>query len=210
MPFFVLSARGSKKPEIEGIHKLKIDSKGLMTKFAFLKVLNGLGDNVFFGLLPYYVYRRFGAGSDELGIVLSATMLINALANIFAPKISGKIGTLKAIALSLGLCVPLYFMVAFAPNFAILSLILLVRTFLANISSPLSTSLYMRLLSDHEKGMAASISNMASMSSGAIGTRLESVLMGGDLRAPIYVGASIFVAYSSGFWLLLRNETIKH
>ncbi|MDP2901121.1 MAG: MFS transporter [Candidatus Bathyarchaeota archaeon] len=209
MPFLVLSATSAKEPVRDGGPRLMIRSAGTVVRFSVFSALNGLGYSVFFGLLSYYAYTRFGATSAEVGVFLSASMLANAAANIVAPRLSGRIGTLRAISLSLGLSAPFYLLAAYAPSFAIFGTLLLTHIFLANICSPLSTSLYMKSLHDDEKGTAAGASTVANMSLSALGTQIGGTMMGGALGSPIYVGAAVYAA-NAAWSLLLRKETVKH
>ncbi len=210
MPFFVLSATSAREPVRGGGPRLMIRSVGTVARFSVFSALNGLGYSVFFGLLSYYAYTRFGATSAEVGVFLSASMLANAAANIVAPRLSGRVGTLRTISLSLGLSAPFYLLAVYAPSFAIFGTLLLTHIFLANICSPLSTSLYMKSLHDDEKGTAAGASTVANMSLSALGTQLGGTMMGGALGAPIYVGAAVYATSAAWSWLMLRKEAIKH
>ena len=209
MPFFVLSATSAKEPARGSGPRLMIRSVGTVARFSVFSALNGLGYSVFFGLLSYYAYTRFAVDSAGVGVLLSATMLVNASAYLTAPRISGRVGTLRAISLSLGLCAPFYLLAAYAPSFATFSVVILAHIFLANICSPLSTSLYMKSLSDDEKGAATGASTVANMSFSALGTQLGGIMMGTTLGAPIYVGAAVYAA-NAAWSLLLRKETVKH
>ena len=108
---------------------------------------------------------------------------------------------------TLGLCVPFYLMIPLAPSFTWLSVAYILRLFSANISTPLADSLFMRLLCDEEKATANSIRMMTSHGGNVVAPVLGGRLMEEvSLNLPAYLGASLYVAYSLSYYLLLRDE----
>lgn len=207
MPFYLLSFRGIVEPKREGGFRFTLRSKGVVAKFGLISLIGALGYGVFFSLFPYYLNKKFGIQSDALGILYFLSNFAQAGANILAPRISQRLGTLKAIVAALGLCAPFYLMIPLAPSFTWLSVAYILRLFSANISTPLTSSLFMRLLCDEEKATANSIRMMASQGGNVVAPMLGGRLMEQvSLDLPAYLGASLYVAYSLSFYLLLREE----
>jgi len=208
MPFYVMALWNvvEQRRREEGF-RFNLRSKGIVAKFSFLNIISSIGSGSFFNLFPYYVNKKFGVQSDALGSLYFASNFVRAGANILAPRISKKLGTLKTIAMALGLCVPVWMMFPLAPNFTWLSVIYIVRLTIGNISSPLTGSLYMKLLYPEEKATANSFTMMASYGGNIVAPRLGGQLMEQvSLDAPAYLGSSLYVVLASSYYLLLRNE----
>ena len=80
----------------------------------------------------------------------------------------------------------------------------------ANISSPLANSLFMKLLHVEEKATANSITTMASMGGQILAPKLGGQLIQqGSLDFPAYLGSGLYAIYAASYYLLLRNEKEK-
>ena len=206
MPFVLLSIRGVVEPERREGFSFNLRSKDVVAKFCLIKVISRIGYGVFFSLFPYYVNTKFGIQSDALGTLYFASNFVTAGANIIAPRISKRLGTLKTIALAFAVCAPFYMMIPLAPNFAWLSVLYVIRIGLVNVSSPLTSSLLMRLLHEDEKATATGITSMATNGGNAVGPWLGGRLMEQvSLGFPAYLGAGLYAASGAAYYLLLRN-----
>lgn len=209
-PFIMMSIRGAVEPEREGGFKFNLRSKEVVAKFCLINVINRIGYGVFFSLFPYYVNTKFGVKSDALGTLYFVSNFVTAGANVIAPRVSKRLGTLKTIAVAFGLCTPFYLMIPLAPNFMWLSALYVIRIGLANVSSPLASSLFMRLLYDDEKATANSITMMAANGGNTVAPWLGGRLMEqAYLDFPGYLGAGLYAVTATSYYFLLRNEKEK-
>jgi len=121
--------------------------------------------------------------------------------------VSKRLGSLETITLSLGLSTPFYLLIPLSPDLTWLSAFYVIRLGLANTSSPLVNSFFMKLLCDEEKATANSIIAMASQ-----GSSIFTPLLGGrimervSLDLPAYLGSGLYVVYAASYYFLLRNE----
>jgi MFS family permease len=205
-PLYLISLRGAVEPEGNNGFSLMIKSKGVVAKFFLLGVISMVGGNVFFNLFTYYVNSKFGVESDALGTLFFASNFVSAGANALAPWISRKLGTLKAITAMIGLATPFYLLIPFAPSFAWISALYIVRLGLRTTANPLIGSLYMKLLHEEEKSSANSIRQMANQGGGVLAPWLGGRLMESSLDFPVYVGAGLYAILASSFYLLLRRD----
>ncbi|MBS7638137.1 MFS transporter [Candidatus Bathyarchaeota archaeon] len=205
-PLFIYSIRSLGKLQRGGGSRLSVRSKDVVARFVLLTAILNLGYGVFFNLLPYYAYRRFGAGSDILGLLFSVSYIVSAVANFIAGRVSERFGSLSIIAACFGLCAPVYLSISQAPSILWASILILLRLGLANIASPLITSLFMKLLREGEKATANGILMTASIGSTALATLLGGFLMERDLNLPIYLGSGLYALYASTFYLLLKGR----
>lgn len=207
MPFLMMSIRGVVEPKRQGGLRFNLRSKGLVAKFSLIYTISNIGWGVFFSLFPYYVNTKFGAQSDALGALYFASNFIRAGANALAPRISKKLGTLKTIAVSIGLCTPFYLLIPLSLNFTWLSAAYIIRLFLGTLSTPLVSSLFFKLLHDEEKATANSITAMVSQGSNIVAPKLGGQLMQQiSLDFPAFLGAGLYPVIAAAYYLLLRNE----
>jgi len=204
-PFFLMSIKEVVEPENNGF-RFTLRSKSVVLKFFLLGLLSVVGANVFFNLFPFYVNSKFGIESDALGTLFFLSNFVSAGANALAPRISKRFGTLKTIAVMIGLATPFYLMMPFASSFALISVLYILRLGFRNTANPLISSLFMRLLHEDEKSTASSLRQMAFQSGGVFAPWLGGQLMEVSLDLPVYVGAALYVIFALSSYLLLRNE----
>lgn len=209
-PLFINSAKSHKRLRGVGGPRLNLRSRDVVAIFVFLTVILNLGYGVFFNLLPYYAYRRFRAESDVLGLLFSASYIISAAANFSAGRVSERFGSLGIIVACFGLCAPVYLSISQAPGILMASILILIRLGLANLASPLTTSLFMKLLDEEEKATANGMLMTASIGSSALATWLGGGLMERDLNLPIYLGSGLYAIYASAFYLLMKGRIKKN
>jgi MFS family permease len=206
VPFVLFSTRGTEEPNRKRSLKFHLKSKSVVVKFSILNIIHQIGYNLLFGLFPFYVNTKFGVGSDALGTLFFISFFVSALANFLAPKASGKWGTLNTIILSFGLSAPFYFILSLAPNFKWLSAIYIIRRGIANLWSPLATSMFMRLVQPEEKATANSIILTTKKISEASGNWLGGQIMQTSLNTPIYMGTGLYIINAVLFYVLLKKE----
>jgi len=207
MPFYLMSTRGTLELKSREAFRFTLRSKKVVAKFAMLTMLAQMGYGVFFNLFPFYVHKKFGAQSDALGVLFFISWFVSAGANITASKVSERLGTHKTIVTASLLCAPFYFAISLAPNLQWLSALFIVRLGLANISSPLVASLFMRLLHSEEKATANGIRMMMAMGGDTVATWLGGRFMEQiSLDFSVCLGAGLYVSYALSFYFLLRNE----
>lgn len=205
-PFYLMSIREVVEPDNQNSFKFTLESRGVVAKFFILSLLSMVGANVFFNLFPFYVNSKFGIESDALGTLYFISNFVSAGANAVAPRVSKRLGTLKTIALMIGLATPFYLMIPIAPNFVWLSALYILRLGFRTTADPLIGSLFMRLLHDDEKSTANSIRQMAFQGGGILAPWLGGRLMEASLDLPVYVGVGLYATFASSFYILLRKE----
>jgi len=210
MPFYLSSSRGLTETKHQGKFEFNLKSRRIVAKFGFIFLITNLGFGVFFNLFPFYVNKKYGIGSDALGVLYFASNLLMAGASILAPKVSARIGSLRTIILSYCFCVAFWLMFTAAPSFTVLSALYCFRFFFGSMMDPIVNSLYMKLLYVDERSTAVSITTMASMGGGIIGPWLGGALMNQvSLDIPIYLGSALYALTAASYFVLIRNEKLK-
>lgn len=208
--FLFMSTIGSEVKIRRNKFKFKIESRTILAKLCLIFLIGKIGASIFNNLFPYYVNTKFGIQSDALGTLFFMSNIGVGVSQILSSKFSKKMGTLKAICMGFGSCVPFYTLMAFSPNFRWLSIFWIIRRIISNMASPLVNSLTMKLLNENERVSVYSTSSMASNVGSALGTFMGGYLMENlSLDMPIYLGAGFYGLFAVLFYILFRNEVEK-
>lgn len=181
--FFFFSAKSDVIEQSRKDISLFLSSKGLVLKFSILAFLISAASGVFATLFPFYVNQRLGIQSDALGMLMFLSSFTSAAAQMAAPRISGRLGSVKAIAWVIGLAVPFYVLIPYVPSFTAVSSCYIVMYSLVAMANPLIISVYMRNLVAEEKSTANGI-RMTFMQGGSV----VGPWLGGQLMEKISLG----------------------
>jgi MFS family permease len=210
LPFFLMASRSINGTTLKTSLTLSKESKEIMVKFVIIAVLGTVGYEVFFSFFPLFLNTKYGAESDALGLLFSLSWAASALANIVSPRISSKIGAVNTITLAYALSVPLYLGMAWAPSISIIGVLYLVRRGIANLATPLTSSLMMKTIRDEEKATASGITMTSQTLGSAFSTWLGSWLITSySIDAPIYVGAALYCVYAVAMYSLFTGVVTK-
>jgi DHA1 family multidrug resistance protein-like MFS transporter len=204
--FFLLSVKSDVIEPSRKENSFFLTSKGLVLRFSILSFLLSAAFWVFISLFPFYVNQRLSIRSDALGTLMFLSSFTSAAAQIVAPKISLRLGSVKTIALVVGLAVPFYMLIPFAPHFIAVSALYIVMFSLVAMASPLIGSIYMKNLVAEEKSTANGI-RMTFMQGGKVvgpwlgGQLMEKVSLG----FPALLGGGIYAVTALLTLFLLKG-----
>ena len=204
--FFLLSVKEDVVEPSRKDNSFFLTSKGLVIKFSILSFLSSTAFWVFISLFPFYVNQKLGIQSDALGTLMFLSSFISAAAQIIAPKISLRLGSVRAIALVVGLTAPFYMLIPFASHFTSVSALYILMYSFVTMAGPLTGSVYMRNLVAEEKSTANGIMMMFAQGGKVLGPWLGGQLMERiSLGFPALVGGGIYAATAVLTLLLLRD-----
>jgi len=204
--FFFLSAKGEVIKPSSKDNLFFLTSKGLVFKFSILSFLTSVAFGVFITLFPFYVNQKLGIQSDALGMLMFLSSFASAAAQIVAPKLSGRLGSVKTIALVIGLAVPFYILIPFSSTFTAVSVWYIMMFSLVAMANPLIISIYMKNLVAEEKSTANGIRMTFMQGGNVIGPWLGGQLMERvSLGFPALLGGGIYAATAILTWLLLKD-----
>jgi DHA1 family multidrug resistance protein-like MFS transporter len=204
--FFLLSVESDVIEPSRKDNPFFLPSKGLVLKFSILGFLSSAAFWVFIGLFPFYVNQKLGIQSDALGTLMFVSSFTLAAAQMVAPKISERLGSVKTIALVVGLAAPFYMLIPFTASFTVVSVCYLMMFSLAAMASPLISSIFMKNLVDEEKSTANGINMMFGQGGKAVGPWLGGQLMDRvSLGFPALLGGGIYAITAVLTLFLLKN-----
>jgi len=175
---------------------LSVRSWKLIGLFSLVNGLLGFGAGAFIPLLPLYLSTKFSATKAELGVLFAISNGAAAFANLFAPRLSERIGQVAAIAFTQGLSTIPLALIPSSGFFHWVALLYVTRTALMIMCSPILNAFQMSMVSQEERASASGVVTMAWNGAYAAGSAASGILMGIYLDLPIYVG-SLFYALST-------------
>jgi predicted MFS family arabinose efflux permease len=178
----------------------------VVIKFSISNVVNGVGVGLFGPFVTYFLYRRYGAGPQLIGLLFSMINIVALVSNLSAAGVARRVGLVKAMTLSWLFQSVLLIPMALAPNFWISGGIYFVRMFIQRLNTPLRRSYLVAISPPGERGSVAALTGLPTQ--GAIG--LAPTLAGylferATLAAPFEVGALLQAAGTGLFWVFFRN-----
>ena len=179
---------------------------GFVIKMSLLGMIDNLGGGLISPLMSYWFFLRYGVELKSLGFMFFLSYLLAALSFLTAPLIARKIGVVRTMAFSHGAASFIYLMVPLAPTFSIAAGLIVIRSFLAYMDTPLRSSFVMGIVRPEDRGSAAGITALSRHVPVAISPTLSAYLMQSfALNVPIFLGGMLQLSHDCIFYYLFRN-----
>lgn len=186
--------------------KISRQSGIFVTKLSLLGMVDNLGAGLIGPLVAYWFFLRFGVELKSLGFMFSLSYLFAALSFLAAPVIARHIGVVRTMAFSHGAASVIYLLLPLAPSFWIAAAMLIGRSFLAYMDSPLRSSFVMGIVKPEERGSAAGITTLSRHVPMSVSPTLSAYLMQTfALSVPMFLGGALQLAHDIVFYRLFRN-----
>jgi predicted MFS family arabinose efflux permease len=184
-------------------------SRAVLLKYAITSLLVAFGAGLFVPLMTQWFEFAFGVSDAVSGPVIGISGFLIAAATLGAPTLAKRLGMVKAIVLTEGLSMVFMIAVPLSPSFPIAGGVYIVRSFLMNVASPLSTSLIMGLVDPSERGAASGLSAAIWRFPNSLGAGIGGALLGaGYLGLPFYIASALYIASIVLFWILFRGAKL--
>jgi len=206
-PFLFWAKEGKKYPGFKEILPRK--SARVLVKFGTYSVLIALGAGLFVPIMAYWFSAAYGV-TDVVSLqVLGATYVLTAFVVFMSPRLSRRLGLVKATVVTQASSTIFMVFIPSSPTFAVAAGIYLVRVFLMNLSNPLTQSLVMGLVSPDERGMASGVTASLWRLPNALSTFAGyDLISGGFLALPFYIATVLYVVGISTFWFLFKGALL--
>ena len=179
---------------------------GIVPKLALLGIVDNLGGGLVSPLMSYWFFLRFGVELKSLGITFFLSYILAALSFLLAPTIAKRLGVVKTMAFSHGLASLIYFVLPFAPTFAIAASLMIFRSFLAYMDNPLRNSFVMGIVRPRDRGSAAGITTLARQVPVAVSPTIAAYMMQAfSLNVPIMLGGALQFFHDCIFYFVFRD-----
>jgi MFS family permease len=178
----------------------------IVVKFSISNSVNGFGVGLFGPFVTYWLYRRYGAGPQLIGLLFSMINIVALVSNLSAAGIARRTGLVRSMAASWLLQSVLLIPMVLAPTFWIAGGIYFVRMFIQRLNTPLRRSYLAGISPPGERGSIAGLTGLPSQASIAFAPSLAGYLFEhATLAEPFEVGAIFQAAGTCLFWLFFRN-----
>ncbi|HEY2990981.1 MAG TPA: MFS transporter [Candidatus Binatia bacterium] len=181
-------------------------SGAFVTKLSLLGMVDNLGAGMVGPFVPYWFYLRFGVELKALSVMFFISYLLAALSFLLAPVIARRIGVVRTMVLSHGLASLIYLVLPLAPTFFIGAALLIFRSSVAYMDSPLRGSFVMGIVKAEERGSAAGITNLSRYVPMAVSPSISGYIMQTlSLNVPMFIGGGLQLIHDLTFYFMFRN-----
>lgn len=182
-----------------------IPLKTLMGRLGLTNALNGLGFGFLGPLLTYWFYRRFGAGSGEIGLLYTAINLAAAFPYLWSSTLAKRLGAVKTVTITRGIGLVMMLLMVFMPSFVLAGFFYLLRMVFNSLGMPARQSFVMSASESRYRSRVSAFSSLPSQVTSMITPAVGGALMDTLLDTPIY-GAVIFMGMNLiTYWYSFKN-----
>jgi MFS family permease len=181
-------------------------SAGIVRRLAALFAIDaGAGGFVTQAFIVFWFRRRFGTGTDVMGLVFFGAGILQAASSIAAGRLANRIGYLNTMVFTHLPSNFLLIAVAFMPSLNWAIAVLLVRFALSQMDVPARQAYVTALVLPEERTAAAAYTNTARYVARPVGPAAGGVLMQRvAVGAPFVVAGAVKAAYDLMLWVRFR------
>jgi len=157
-------------------------------------------------LLAFFFYKRFGVDESTIGLLFFVARVANAGSHLAAAWLAKRIGLVRTMVYTHIPSSVLLLTVPFMPNFTTAAILFLLRESLVEMDVPTRQSYVMAVVRPAERTFASGITHLVRLAGWAIAPAFAGALMSGvSLAVPLYIGASMKIAYDLALWYAFRK-----
>ena len=178
----------------------------LLLKFSGINGIIGLGAGFIIPLIPTWLFLKFQLSDTVSGPVLAVSSLTIAMAAVLSPRISGRLGVLRAILTTQGLSTAFMLSLALVPIAALAIGLYIIRAALMNMASPLIDSYLMGIMTQEERGLASAVNTVIWRLPNSVSTIIGGVILAaGIFDLPFYLATALYVSAIGLFYSQFKN-----
>ncbi|HEV8121022.1 MAG TPA: MFS transporter [Candidatus Polarisedimenticolia bacterium] len=200
-------------PRVEATHRgshppLSPASRRTLWRIASLFAIDSLaGGFLTSALLSLYFHERFGAGPATLGGLFFGARLMNAASHLGAAWLAKRIGLVNTMVFTHIPSSLLLVTVAWAPSFAVASVLFLLREGLVEMDVPTRQSYVMAIFRPEERTFASGVTHLVRMGAWSVAPSFAGLMMQGmSMTTPLVIGAAMKVGYDLALWYAFRHQ----
>ena len=181
-------------------------SKKVVHRLATLFSVDAAGGGlVTTGFLSYYLSERYGASLASLGVLFFLVSSLQAISVLVAPILARRIGLVPTMVWTHLPSNLIMASMAFAPTFTVAAVLLLARTTLSQMDTPVRQALVMSVTTKPERIRAAAVTNAARYSVRPFAPLVGGLLQSFGLGAPLLVAGAVKGTYDLALWRWARR-----
>ncbi|MGC8464144.1 MAG: MFS transporter [Acidimicrobiales bacterium] len=182
-------------------------SRPLLVRLWATNGVNGLAIGMIGPFVTYWLYRRYGVGVGEIGILYSVINLATMPSTLSAAGLARRFGLVRTVtAVRVAQAVLLVPMVL-APTFLLAGAAYLVRMVVQRIGLPLRQSYVLAMADPDERASVAALANLPSQAAMAASPVLSGYLFDNvSLELPFELGAALQLVNAVLFWVFFHGS----
>ena len=182
-------------------------SRPLLVRLWVTNGVNGLAIGMIGPFVTYWLYRRYGVGVGEIGILYAVINLATMPSTLSAAGLARRFGLVRTVtAVRIAQAVLLVPM-ALAPTFELAGAVYLVRMVVQRIGLPLRQSYVLAMADPAERASVAALANLPSQAAMAASPVLSGYLFDNvSLELPFELGAALQLVNAILFWVFFHGS----
>ncbi len=177
-----------------------------LLKFSGINSIIGLGAGFIIPLIPTWLFLKFGTPDAFSGPLLALSNLTIAFAAIGSPRLSSRLGLIKAIVATQGFSTIFMLSLAIVPDVRLAGALYIVRAALMNMAGPLGDSYLMGIVSQDERGLASAINTVIWRIPNSITTVIGGLILAtGRFDIPFYLATGFYAISITLFYTQFKN-----
>jgi MFS family permease len=177
----------------------------LLGRLGLTNALNGLAMGFMGPLLTYWLYRRYGVGSAEIGVLYTVINLGAALPYLLSAHLARRLGAVRTVALTRFAGAVLLAAMPFMPDFTLAGALYTLRMMLNSLGLPARQSYVMGVSDERYRSRVSAFSSLPSQATAMISPAIGGALMDTFLDVPVFGAAFFMAANAVTYYLSFRN-----
>lgn len=178
---------------------------------AIYNLLIGLGAGLVVPFFNVFLTEQLRASTEQVGFIMAGSSVVLIFAVLLSPRLAGRFGKVKSVALTQGSSIPLLIIMGLSPGIWPVTLAYWFRHGLMNLSGPITSSFAMEIVSSEERAPTASLISMANNLSRALSATIGGIMMDtlGN-GSPYFVTAVVYTAAIVWYQSHFRTEEERY
>jgi MFS family permease len=182
-------------------------SRPLLVRLWATNGVNGLAIGMIGPFVTYWLYRRYGVGVGEIGILYSVINLATMPSTLSAAGLARRFGLVRTVTAVRVAQALLLVPMVLAPTFLLAGAAYLVRMVVQRIGLPLRQSYVLAMADPAERASVAALANLPSQAAMAASPVLSGYLFDNvSLELPFELGAALQLVNAVLFWVFFRGS----
>lgn len=170
-----------------------ISARQLIGRLSLTNGLNGFGIGFLGPLLTYWLYRRFGVGSAEIGVLYAVVNVAVAVPYLGSAALVRRLGAVRTVVWTRLTGVVALIAIPFLPSFLLVGVAYTLRMILNSLGMPARQSFTMAVSDERYRSRVAAFSSVPSQVTSLVSPAVAGVVMDSWLNFPLF-GAAVFIA----------------
>lgn len=165
----------------------------LIGRLSVTNGLNGFAVGFLGPLFTYWLYRRFGVGSAELGVLYAIVNLAAAFPYLRSSALVRRLGAVRTVVWTRLVGVAALVAIPFLPSFLLVGVAYTLRMILNSLGMPARQSFTMAVSDERYRSRVAALGSLPSQVTSLVSPAVAGMVMDEWLSFPLF-GAALFIA----------------